>query len=64
VANHRMLVSVPASSAPMSLHFDDADPVAECHVKNCEWHVHGDSIMDAVTSWVGHLTDKHKEDWE
>ena len=71
-------VEVREGSAPMSLHFDDADPVAECHVvvKNrelsarygepvqCRWHAHGDSVNDAVLAWTGHLAAQHRGDWE
>ena len=47
----------------MTLHFDDADPVATCMVKDCGWHAHGDSINDAVLAWTAHLTAKHRGDW-
>jgi hypothetical protein len=57
------LVEVRAESAPMSLHFDDADPVAECHVRECRWHGHGDSINDALRAWSAHLSHEHREDW-
>jgi hypothetical protein len=58
------VIVVRERSAPMSLHFSDADPVAECHVRDCRWHGHGDSLNDAVTAWTAHLTAKHREDWE
>jgi hypothetical protein len=58
------LILVKEGSAPMSLHFDDADPVAECHVKECRWHGHGDSLNDAVTAWTAHLARDHRGDWE
>lgn len=58
------LVPVKAGAATLSLHFDDADPVAECHVKECRWHGHGDSLKDAVTAWAEHLAREHREDWE
>jgi predicted small metal-binding protein len=45
----------------MSLHFDDADPVATCLTGNCGWHTHGDSINDAVLAWAKHVTEKHRE---
>jgi hypothetical protein len=70
--NHRReLIGVRAGSAPMSLHFSDASPVAECHVRTgqpsgmtlCQWHGHGDSINDAVLAWTKHLTEQHREDW-
>lgn len=48
---------------PMGLHFDDADPVARCLVKDCRWHGHGDSMTDAVTAWVKHLGADHRLDW-
>lgn len=57
-------IEVRERSAPMSLHFDDADPVAECHVRDCQWHAHGDSLNDAVTAWTTHLTRVHRRDWE
>ena len=57
-------IEVRKGSAPMSLHFDDSDPVAECHVKGCRWHAHGDSLRDATDAWVSHLATKHRGDWE
>jgi hypothetical protein len=57
-------ITVRERSAPMSLHFDDADPVAECHVAGCAWHGHGDSVNDAVLAWTGHLSAKHSSEWE
>jgi hypothetical protein len=48
---------------PMGLHFDDADPVARCLVKDCHWHAHGDAMNDAVLAWSAHLADKHRLDW-
>jgi purine nucleoside permease len=57
-------IEVREGSAPMSLHFSDADPVAACHVAECEWHGHGDSLNDAVTAWTKHLTASHGNDWE
>lgn len=57
-------IEVREGSAPMSLHFNDADPVAECHVADCKWHGHGDSLNDAVTAWTKHLTAEHRNDWE
>lgn len=57
-------ITVREGSAPMSLHFDDADPVAECHVGECRWHGHGDSLNDAVTAWTRHLTTSHRNEWE
>ena len=59
-----MTITVPARSAAMSLHFDDADPVAECHLAGCKWHAHGDSLNDAVLAWTKHLTATHSGDWE
>ena len=59
-----MEINVPKGSAAMSLHFSDADPVAECHVGTCRWHGHGDSLNDAVTAWTKHLTAEHRNDWE
>ena len=58
------VIVVKERSAPMSLYFDDADPVAECHVKDCRWHGHGDSLNDAVTAWTSHLARDHRGDWE
>ena len=57
-------IEVRERSAPMSLHFDDADPVAECHVADCRWHGHGDSLRDATNAWVDHLAAQHREDWD
>lgn len=57
-------IEVRFRSAPVSLHFDDADPVAECHVRGCHWHAHGDSLNDAVLAWTKHLSDKHRKDWD
>jgi hypothetical protein len=57
-------IEVREGAAPMSLHFEDVDPVAECHVKDCRWHGHGDSVNDAVLAWTAHLAAKHAEDWE
>lgn len=48
---------------PMGLYFADADPVAQCMVKSCQWHGHGDSINDAVLAWTAHLTADHRADW-
>lgn len=47
----------------MTLHFEDADPVAVCATGDCQWSGHGDSINDAVTAWTAHLADKHRDDW-
>lgn len=47
----------------MGLSFSDADPVARCHVGDCKWHGHGDSINDAVRAWTAHLTAVHRSDW-
>jgi len=58
------LIAVPKGSAPMSLHFSDADPIAGCHVVGCRWHGHGDSLNDAVLAWTKHLTAEHRGDWE
>lgn len=57
-------IEVREGSAPMTLHFEDVDPVAECHVKDCRWHAHGDSLQDAVTAWVRHLAAVHSQEWE
>ena len=64
------LVDVPADAALMSLHFDDADPIATCLIvpeatpgKQCGWHAHGDSLNDAVKAWTAHLTAEHRDDW-
>ena len=57
-------ITVRERSAPMSLHFSDADPIAECHVADCRWHGHGDSVNDAVLAWTAHLAKVHREDWE
>lgn len=38
----------------MTLHFNDADPVATCG--GCGWHTHGDAVVDAVTAWARHVT--------
>lgn len=57
-------IEVRKGSAPMSLHFDDMDPTAECHIKACRWHGHGDSVNDAVLAWTAHLAAKHRGDWE
>ncbi len=48
----------------MSLHFNDADPVATCLVYNCYWHGHGDSMRDATDAWVEHVAEKHQNDWK
>lgn len=48
----------------MSLHFEDADPVANCHVKDCQERFHGDSVNDAVLAWTKHLSQKHVTDWD
>lgn len=56
-------IEVRKGSAPMSLHFEDSDPVAECHVAGCRWHGHGDSLRDAVTAWSAHLAAEHAKDW-
>lgn len=58
-----MQIQVREKSAPMSLHFSDADPVAECHLPGCRWHGHGDSLRDAVRSWLDHLVNEHAYDW-
>ena len=47
----------------MGLHFSDADPVTRCHVGDCQWHGHGDSINDAARAWTAHLTAEHRNDW-
>lgn len=47
----------------MSLHFEDADPVATCLVTGCGWHGHGDAMVDATNAWVAHIADKHRQDW-
>jgi len=57
-------IEVRERSAPMSLHFEDTDPVAECHLEDCKWRGHGDSLNDAVQAWTGHLASKHSADWE
>lgn len=62
--NETELVAVPKGSAPMSLHFVDIDPVAECHVTACRWYARGDSLNDAVLAWTKHLTAEHRDDWE
>ena len=59
-----MAIAVPLGSAAMSLHFDDADPVAVCHVGTCRWHAHGDSVNDAALAWTRHLAAVHSRDWE
>lgn len=56
-------ITIPFGSAGMSLRFEDADPVAQCHVGDCKWHGHGDSVNDAVTAWTSHLTEKHRDEW-
>ena len=48
---------------PMGLHFDDADPVARCLVKDCQWHGHGDAMVDATRAWTMHLGEAHRRDW-
>lgn len=48
----------------LTLHFDDADPVATCKVGDCRWHAHGDSINDAVLAWTKHLAAVHRNDWD
>jgi hypothetical protein len=48
----------------MSLHFDDADPVATCRTGGCRWHTHGDAINDAVLAWTWHVAEEHREDWD
>src|ERR1035441_7712037 len=62
--NETVSIEVPKGSAPMSLHFSDADPVAECHLAGCRWHGHGDSVNDAVLAWTKHLSTEHSNDWE
>jgi hypothetical protein len=57
-------VTVRERSAPMTLHFDDIDVVATCHVGECHWHSHGDSVNDAVRAWTKHLSEKHSSEWE
>lgn len=57
-------IEIPKGSAAVSVTFDDADPVAVCHVGTCRWHAHGDSVNDAVTAWTGHLTRDHAGEWE
>lgn len=57
-------ITVPTRSAPMSLHFDDIDPTAQCHVGECRWHAHGDSVNDAALAWTKHLSAQHRDDWE
>lgn len=57
-------IEIPKGAAAMSLHFDDADPVAVCALTGCRWHAHGDSLNDAVTAWTKHLTEQHRNDWE
>ncbi len=58
------LIAVRERSAPMSLHLDDADPVAECHVGTCKWHARVDSLFVAVMAWARHLTEQHRHEWE
>ena len=62
--NETITIEVPRGSAPMSLHFSDADPVAECHIAGCRWYGHGDSVNDAVLAWTKHLSAEHSNDWE
>jgi hypothetical protein len=57
-------IEVNEGAAAMSLYFDDADPVAECHVKDCRWHAHGDSVNDAALAWMTHLAARHSREWE
>ena len=47
----------------MSLHFEDADPVATCLVGECRWHGHGDAMVDAANAWVAHIASEHRSDW-
>ena len=47
----------------MTLHFEDADPVATCRTANCRQHFHGDSVNDAVLAWTAHLAADHRSDW-
>ena len=67
IDNGQPIVFAPAvpglRKITMSLYFDDADPVARCHVPGCQWHAHGDSINDAVLAWTKHLTAVHRNDW-
>jgi hypothetical protein len=48
----------------MTLHFDDADPIATCTTKECHWHGHGDSVNGAVLAWTAHVTRDHRGDWD
>lgn len=48
----------------MSMHFNDADPVAVCLVIGCGQHFHGDSRNDAMTAWSEHVSKHHREDWD
>lgn len=50
-------------SIGMSMHFDDADPVAVCLVQDCRQHFHGDSRNDAMMAWSEHVSKDHREDW-
>jgi len=49
--------------ASMTLHFDDADPVATCTIPGCRWHGHGDAMRDATDAWVRHLAADHRKEW-
>jgi hypothetical protein len=63
------MITVGEDAMPMALHFDDADPVAQCYVRirasgaRCGWHHHGDSMRDAAAAWISHLAASHKQDW-
>ena len=48
----------------MSLHFEDADPVATCLVSGCGWHAHGDAMADAAAAWTAHVASDHRGDWD
>lgn len=59
-----MAIQQTLDNIGMSMHFDDADPVAVCLVMGCRWHGHGDSRNDAMNAWSKHVDEKHREDWE
>ncbi len=48
----------------MSMHFNDASPVAVCLVLSCQMRFHGDSRNDAMEAWSAHVSKDHREAWD
>lgn len=48
----------------MSMRFDDADPVVQCLIGECQEKFHGDSQMDAIRGWARHVSKEHRKDWD